>query len=288
MGQAWLGNLPIVAEIVTYPIRGTAFAHSVTVTEVLADVRSPFQRIEFVQTEAFGRMLLLDGHIQLTERDEAAYHEALVQVPALNLAKRERALVIGAGDGAVVRELLKAGFGRVVMAEIDQDVIAASQMAWPELSAGAFQDERLELHLGDAFPFVKGLSETFDLIVVDSTDIYEEEEGELSEQLFTEGFYRDLERLLEPEGVLVTQADNPVFCPYSLEAVLATFGAVFGASGSYWSLVPSFGGYSAFAWGSKGRGLARRWADLSVEKRAFGYLTPVRYDLGMSELPFLG
>lgn len=236
----------------TYPIRGQKMEVSLAVTSVLADVQSPFQRIQVLETEVFGRALLLDGHIQLTEFDEAAYHECLVQIPLLNLPHAKSALIIGGGDGGALRELVKnARLTRIDMVEIDGAVIETCCHHLPSLSAGAFDDPRLNLHIADAFPFVKSQPGAYDLIIADSTDTYEGEDGAISQSLFTEGFYRDCLSALKPGGILVTQADNPVICPYSVDEILVQFERVFPEVGRYTGLVPSFGGYSAFVWGGK-------------------------------------
>ncbi|MCG9894250.1 MAG: hypothetical protein MH204_02085, partial [Fimbriimonadaceae bacterium] len=204
----------------TYPIRGNRLTMTTEVSRVLADETSPFQRIEIIDTPCLGRMLLLDGHVQLAEVDESAYHELLVQVPMLSLDSPKAALVIGGGDGGVLRELAKhPTLERIDMVEIDEAVIRLCRQHLPGLSAGAFDDPRVRLTLGDAFEFVKTAEAGYDLIVADATDVYEEEDQSLSEMLFTEPFYRDLERLLSPQGMVVTQADNLLFCPYSLESI---------------------------------------------------------------------
>lgn len=225
---------------------------TVEVQEHLASVQSPFQKIDVYDSEVFGKMLLLDGHIQLTTFDERAYHESLVWVPLLNITQPKRALVVGGGDGGVLREICRCqSIEAIDMVEIDQAVVEVSKQHLPTVSAGAFDDPRVNLVVGDAFEYCKGEHEPYDLVVVDCTDVYEDEEGELSEMLFTSAFYADVLRLLKPDGFVVTQADNPVFCPYSRDEVLGLFGQVFPVTGSYWGLVPSFGGVSAYVWGSR-------------------------------------
>ncbi|CAN5436102.1 polyamine aminopropyltransferase [soil metagenome] len=234
------------------PIRGDRLSMNVGVREHLVSRTTEFQTIDVYETEILGRALLLDGHIQLTTFDERAYHECLVQIPMLSLPNARRALVIGGGDGGVLRELVKwPNLERIDMVEIDRGVIEVSQDHLPSVSDGAFENPRVNLTIGDAFEFVKTATEPYDLVVSDSTDVYEGEEGNLSEMLFTEGFYRDIRRLLAPGGIVVTQADNSVFCPYSLEAISAEFGRVFPFVGSYFGLVPSFGGYSGFCFASE-------------------------------------
>lgn len=274
---------PIGVASFTIPIRSDKLQMSFSVTRELCNVQTDFQNVTILETEVFGKALLLDGHIQLTDFDEAAYHECLVQIPALNLPKFERALVIGGGDGGVIREICKhSSIEHIDMVEIDQGVVDACSQWMPNLSHGAFQDPRVHLHITDAFPFVKNATGTYDLIVVDSTDTYEEEEGEISEMLWTKEFYSDLSRLLAPRGIVVTQADNHVFCPYSCEEVLSLFSGVLENHGFYFGLVPSFGGYSGFVWGSNDN-------ELQAERNlgsGFAYLNDLTYRLAFSHLKF--
>lgn len=272
-----------VDSVLSYPIRGQKLSQSVQVQRTIFEEQSPFQHISILETEVFGRMLLLDGHIQLTEFDERAYHEALVQIPLANLKNPRRALVVGGGDGGVLRELCRcATIEDVDFVEIDQRVIDACREHLPSLSAGAFDDPRVHTFVEDAFPFVKNAQTPYDLIVVDSTDTYEGEEGEISEMLFTQAFYKDLARLLNQDGVLVTQADNLVFCPYSLEEIRNLFASVFPVVGSYQALVPSFGGFSGYCYASHGQVLKPE-AQLVGE---FRYLNPATYALAFQPLQF--
>lgn len=237
----------------TVPIRGQKLAMLVDVQDRVHTRKTAFQEIDIVDTEVFGRMLLLDGHVQLCTFDEHAYHEALVQIPMLSLESPKRALVIGGGDGGVVRELCRhRNLETIDMVEIDQGVIDACTEFMPSLSAGCFGDHRVKVHVKDAFGFVKNTKTPYDLVVMDSTDVYEEEDGGLSERLFSESFYRDCLNALTPSGFVVTQADNLIFCPYSLELIQADFKKVFSRTGAYQAIVPSFGGFSGFCWGSRG------------------------------------
>ena len=267
-----------------FPIRSDKLSMTVAVTEHVAHLVSDFQTIDIYDTAVFGKVLFLDGHVQLAEMDEHAYHESLVQIPLLNLPNAKRALVIGGGDGGVLRELVKdTRLETIHMVEIDQAVIDVCREHLPSLSAGAFDAPNVELFVQDAFPFVKGLNELYDLIVMDSTDVYEEEDGGLSEQLWTPDFYRDLHRLLAPKGFLVTQADNLLYCPYSLEGVLGTFGQVFAKTGHYHGLVPSFGGWSGYAWASHEASMS---PTLPATERSFRYLDELTYALAFRPMLF--
>jgi spermidine synthase len=271
--------------VITIPVRSDKLAMRVAVSETLHSERTQFQQVDIIDTVAFGKMLLLDGHIQLATLDEFAYHESLVQIPLLNVPHPKRALVIGGGDGGVIREIARhASIEHIDMVEIDQGVIDACRRHLPELSAGAFDDPRVHVHVRDAFPFVKQDLEPYDLIVMDSTDVYEEEDGGLSEQLWTAEFYQDIVRLLSPTGMVVTQADNLVFCPYSMEGILETYRSLFPVAGSYWALVPSFGGFSGFVFGSKGIEPAKELPSSSLE---FRYLTARTYGLAFDATLFI-
>lgn len=269
----------------SYPIRGDRLRMSTQVDQVLADIQSPYQRIEIIETPSLGRMLLLDGHVQLATVDEHAYHEALVHVPLFGLEAPRRALVVGGGDGGVLRELCRwPSMQEIEMVEIDSEVIRASREHLPSLSAGAFDDPRVSLTEGDAFEYVQNAVPGYDLIVADATDVYEEEDHSLSERLFGVDFYRQLASLLSPDGVVVTQADNLLFCPYSLEGILHEFSQVFPARGSYWAVVPSFGGLSGFAWGSLGRVPSAEWPGQAPE--GLRYLSTAMLAAAHDPLPF--
>lgn len=268
----------------TFPIRSDKLSMNVLVTEHVAHRKTEFQTIDVYQTETFGKVLFLDGHVQLSEFDERAYHESLVHIPMMALDTPKRALVVGGGDGGVVRELVKhRSLEQIDMVEIDAGVVEVCREHMPSVSGGAFDDPRVNLHIADAFPFVKNAREQYDLIVMDSTDTYEEEDGALSEQLFTDSFYQDCKRILTDGGMLVTQADNLVFCPYSLEGILEMFGRVFPTTGSYQAIIPSFGGFSGYAFASKGATLALTWKKLAFET---AYLNESTYALALQPLRF--
>ena len=288
-----MGTLPPMGHglsggFLEYPIRGDRFAHRVAVQEHVASFTSPFQTIDLVRSDAFGQMLLLDGHIQLTELDEGLYHAGLVNVPLANLAAPRRALVIGGGDGGAIRQLMTdISLEQVEMVEIDEGVINVTKENWPALAGNAWDDPRLHLTIGDAFPYVKETQNQYDLVVVDSTDTYEDEEGELSEALFTAAFYRDLARILNPGGLVVTQSDNALFCPYGRENTVAQLGEVFPVVQTYHLAIPSFGGPSAYVVASHGVRLANRAEDVRrPDQLAQAGIASAIYDAAFAELPY--
>lgn len=274
----------LTTPFLNFPIRSTKLSMSAEVSEHLLNLKTPFQTIDIYDTPAFGKVLTLDGHIQLAELDEVAYHEALVQIPMLSIDKPRRALVIGGGDGGVLRELCRhKGLERIDMVEIDAEVIESSKRYLPKVSAGAFADHRVRVHVEDAFGFVHRIEDPYDFIVLDITDVYEDEDGALSEQLFTEKFHQDCRAALSEKGILVTQADNHIFCPYSLEEVQKTLADIFDTTGWYQALVPSFGGFSAYCWASNGVEVKREFPANSLPLE---YLNPVIWALAFCQLPF--
>lgn len=277
----------MTGDFLNFPIRSEKLSMTAKIRGSVHSERTEFQQIDILDSEVFGKMLMLDGHIQLTEFDEHAYHEALVQIPLLSIENPKKALVVGGGDGGVLRELCKnESLERIVMCEIDPKVIAASRAYLPSLSDGAFDDPRVELVIGDAFAYVKHSTEQFDLIVVDCTDVYEEEEGELSEMLFTKEFYADCRARLSPKGIVVTQADNLVFCPYSLEEIRVLFESVFPKVGAYQAIVPSFGGFSGYCWASVGAEPQNDWAKLDLNGIDLRYLSAQTHALAFAPLKF--
>lgn len=274
-------------DVLDFPIRSDKLRLQVKVDRVLYSGRSQFQQIDIFETTALGNILLLDGHIQLATLDEAAYHESLVQIPLMALDKPKCALVVGGGDGAVVRELCRSSkLQRIDLVEIDGMVIEACRRYLPSLPGGAFDDPRVNLHLTDAFQFVKEVDVKYDLIVMDCTDVYEDEEGELSEQLFTREFYEDVRRALSPDGLVVSQADNLVFCPEAVHDLTAMFAELFPRTGWYQAVVPSFGGFSGFVWAGNGRVPYSKWSEIPEKSEGLVYLNESTYNWAFSPLVF--
>ncbi|ARU41646.1 hypothetical protein CCB80_11040 [Armatimonadetes bacterium Uphvl-Ar1] len=269
----------------TFPIRSDKVTMTVAISEHIVSATSPFQTIDIYQSTELGRMLFLDGHVQLAEFDEHAYHESFAHIPLSGMDKPQSALIVGGGDGALLRELCRhESFTTIHMVEIDEMVVDTCQTHYPELNNGAFQDPRATIFFEDAFAFVKNPPQKYDAIYIDATDVYEEEDGSLSEQLFTETFYQDCAKALTENGICVTQADNPVYCPYSAGPILTQFEKAFGKAGFYWCQVPSFGGYSGFVWGSPNHHpdpVRKLSANLQLK-----YLNDLNYALALSPIPF--
>jgi spermidine synthase len=205
------------------------------------------QDLVIFESEGFGRVLALDGVIQVTEGDEFVYHEMLAHVPILAHGAVRSACVIGGGDGGMAREILKhRGVESCTIVEIDAGVVALCRTHMPAVSAGAFEDPRTRLVIADGIAFMAGEGERFDLIVIDSTD-----PAGPGEALFTEAFYGDCARRLAPGGILVNQNGVPFVQPDEIPMTLARRRPHFADVGFFLAAVPTYvGGFMALGWAS--------------------------------------
>ena len=185
-------------------------AHSgygTTATKTLAQIQSPYQKVEVYDTQQFGKLFRLDGRMMTSEADEFFYHECMTHPAALVHPNPESILVIGGGDGGSSEELLKhPSVKRIVMAELDPVVIDVSKKWLRAIHKGAFDDPRLEVTVGDGFEFVKSTADRFDMIVLDLTD-----PDTPAFHLYSEQFFRMCQRILRPGGMLTLHLGSPVY-----------------------------------------------------------------------------
>ena len=173
------------------------------VKERLFETRTEYQKLELYETEGFGKLLVLDGTVQLVEIGEESYHEPLVHPVMLAHPDPRRVLIIGGGDGGTLREVLKhRTVEKAVMVEIDGAVIDVSRR-YLKIDRGAFEDPRAELVVGDGVEYIKNTGEKFDVIIVDSTDPVGP-----AKMLFSEEFYRNVFNALNERGLMITQAGS--------------------------------------------------------------------------------
>jgi len=193
--------------------------------EVLFREQSPYQRVEVIDTFAYGKMLTLDGKVMTTENDEYVYHEMITHVPLLTHPNPKTVVVVGGGDGGAVREVIRhEGVEQVDLVEIDEAVIEASQQHLPTI-ASAIDSPRVNLKVEDGIEFVnRAPSEHYDLVIIDSTDPQGPSEG-----LFTEAFYEQVHRILSPDGILVTQSESPRFNVPVFQEIYTFYRQLFGA-----------------------------------------------------------
>ena len=223
------------------------YAQGHAVTRVLHDDASGQQHVQVVETARFGRMLLLDGVVQTAEADEHIYHEMLAHTPILAHGAARRVLIIGGGDGGMLREVRRhASVKSITMVEIDESVVTFCKRHLPSLSDGAFDDPRLKLVIDDAAAFVKRSRKTFDVIIADRPDPIGP-----GAALFARSFYENCKARLAEGGVLVTQNGVPFMQPDELREDMAVFSKIFADATCYLAAVPTYsGGFMAFGWGS--------------------------------------
>lgn len=184
-----------------------------------------FQELMVVDSEAFGRVLCLDGTIQVTERDEFFYHELLVHLPLMAHPDPRRVLVIGGGDGGSLREVCRhATVEAATQVEIDPAVMAASRAYLPTLAVG-FDDPRVQVVVGDGIAYVREHPDTYDVIICDSTDPVGPARG-----LFEVDFYRSCRSALRGGGILSVQSESPLVNADVVRQVAQAMGAAFGRS----------------------------------------------------------
>lgn len=255
-----------------YPTLGQRFR----IDEVLYRDKTGLQDLVIFRTPVFGRVLALDGVIQVTEGDEFVYHEMMTHVPILAHGSARRVLIIGGGDGGILREVLRhPSVEKAVMVEIDQGVVDFCRAHMPFISAGAFDAPRAEVVIADGMDYVDTTAERFDVIIVDSTD--PQGPGEI---LFTSRFYTAARRCLNARGVMVTQNGVPFLQGDELVTTARRLKPLFADVGAYVAAIPTYyGGLMALGWGATVPGLrevpvetlARRYAEAGLATR---YHTP--------------
>ncbi|HEX5999362.1 MAG TPA: polyamine aminopropyltransferase [Hyphomicrobiaceae bacterium] len=246
------------------------------VDRVLHEVKTRHQHLVIFTNQTWGTVLMLDGVCQLTTSDEFIYHEMMAHVPLMALERPRRVLVVGGGDGGVLREVLKhPPVERVTLCEIDRAVIDLSLKHYPEIADGAFDDKRVDVVIADGCRYVAETGERFDAIIVDSSEPIGP-----SAALHTREFFTDCKRALRAGGVLVTQNGLPFLFPKHLAETSAIFAALFASTSPYLCTQPCyFGGPFALNWASDDKDLlevpeatlARRMARRGLAAR---YYTP--------------
>ncbi len=202
---------------------------------ILHEGRTAHQEALVFTNGTFGKVLALDGIVQLTELDTYIYHEMIAHVPLMAHHAPRDVLIIGGGDGGVLKEVLKHPVGSATLVEIDPELIALSQKFFPELAGAAFTDPRASIVIGDGATFVTEASDRFDVIIVDSTD-----PAGPGEALFSDAFYRRCRAVLRPDGVISVQSGTPFYQWRRLDRMLARLTDVFGAAQAFLAPVPTY------------------------------------------------
>ena len=184
------------------------------VKKVLHSEKSKFQRIDVIDTDAVGKLLLLDGKTMVSNLDEFVYHEVMAHIPYMVSRSCKNVLIIGGGDGGVVREFAKhQSIERIDLVEIDERVIEVSKIYFPECTS-ALDDPRVNVLTKDGFAFIKSKKNEYDIIVIDSTDPEDFASG-----LFTSEFYNDVYNALTEDGIMMNQTENPFLDEYGVKKI---------------------------------------------------------------------
>ena len=255
-----------------YPEWGQRFM----VKRELARVRSPFQDIMIFESYTHGRVMMLDGVVQITEADEFVYQEMLTHVPLLAHGDASRVLIIGAGDGGVLKRVLQhRNVSQAVMVEIDGEVIRLCKEHMPGIAGEAWTDSRATVIVGDGIDYVRKAADgSFDAIIVDSTDPIG-----VGEVLFTDDFYMNAARILSSGGLIVNQCGVPFMQADELRDTSARRAQFFPHVGAYVAAVPTYvGGYMTLGFAAKQAGLEAVAAQTIRERaEAAGILGQTQY-----------
>ena len=268
-----------------YPDWGQRFR----VVRELARVQSDFQDIMVFESASHGRVMMLDGVTQITEADEFVYQEMLTHVPLLAHGDAKRVVIIGAGDGGVLRRVLQhRNVERAVMVEIDGEVIRLAKEFLPKIGGEAWTDPRAEVLVADGIDYVRRAPDaSFDVMIVDSTDPIG-----VGEVLFTDEFYANAARILGPRGLVVNQCGVPFMQADELHDTARRRAKAFADNWAYVAAVPTYvGGFMTLGWAAKDAALRqvpveeiRRRADAAGVLGATRYWTP-EIHVGAFNLP---
>lgn len=219
------------------------------VVKELARTKSSFQDIVVFESEEHGRVLLLDGVVQITERDEFIYQEMLAHVPLIAHGQPKSVLIIGAGDGGILRRVLQhPTVEKATMVEIDGEVVELSKKFLPQIAGNAWQDPRADIIIGDGIEYVKNApTSSVDVIIVDSTDPIG-----VGEVLFTDSFYENCARILTEKGIIVNQCGVPFMQSDELRETSLRRKKFFPYVSAYVAAVPTYvGGFMTLGFATK-------------------------------------
>ncbi|MFP7492623.1 polyamine aminopropyltransferase [Terribacillus saccharophilus] len=224
-----------------------SFGITAKVKRSLHSEQTDFQKLDMLETEEWGNMLTLDGMVMTTERDEFVYHEMVAHVPLFTHPNPENVLIVGGGDGGVIREVLKHGkVKKATLVDIDGKVIEYSKKFLPSI-AGMMEDPRADVRVGDGFMHIAESENAYDVIMVDST-----EPVGPAVNLFTKGFYAGIAKALKEDGLFVAQTDNPWFKADLISQVYKDVKEIFPITELYTANIPTYpSGLWTFTMGSK-------------------------------------
>ena len=210
---------------------------TLAITKRLHEEQTPFQHIEIVETEQYGRLLILDGVFQTSVKDEWTYHEMIAHVPLMMHPHPERVLIIGGGDGGVAREVCRHECVKQVdLCDIDGRVIELSKEYFPTISKVLLDPpKKLHVHVGDGIAFAAAVKDFYDVIIIDCSDPIGPGEG-----LFTREFYKSAKAALRKDGLIVQQTESPIVQQKTVHDVFEAMRDVFPIVRMYFSHVPIY------------------------------------------------
>jgi len=197
--------------------------------------RSLFQKIEVYETQSFGRVLVLDGIFQTSEKDGFIYHEMLCQLPLFCHRHPKKVLIIGGGDGGSLREILKHPIDKVWLVEIDKKVIEISKKYLPSISRRSFDSKKAEIIIGNGLKFIKKYKNFFDVIILDSSD-----PSGPARKLFSSEFYKDVKRALKKNGVISVQSGSLTVQPKLVSLINQRLKKIFSFVQTHFACVPLY------------------------------------------------
>ncbi|XP_050375344.1 spermidine synthase 1 [Argentina anserina] len=212
-------------------------AHSLKIEKILFQGKSDYQNVMVFQSSTYGKVLVLDGVIQLTERDECAYQEMITHLPLCSIPNPKKVLVIGGGDGGVLREVARhSSVEQIDICEIDKMVVDVSKQFFPRVAVG-YEDPRVTLNIGDGVAFLKAVpAGTYDAVIVDSSDPIGP-----AQELFEKPFFQSVANALRPGGVVCTQAESIWLHMHIIEDIVSNCHQIFKGSVNYaWTTVPTY------------------------------------------------
>ncbi|NVK23194.1 MAG: polyamine aminopropyltransferase [Kangiellaceae bacterium] len=241
----------------------STYGQSFVIDEVLFESRTEHQHLIIFKNDHFGNVMALDGVVQTTEKDEFIYHEMLTHVPLFAHGNAKQVLIIGGGDGGILREVLRhPEVEHVTMVEIDAAVVDMCKKYFPKHSDGAFEDPRVNLVIADGVDFIVNNQQKFDVIISDSTD--PEGPGEV---LFTSRFYQGCRNSLNEGGILATQNGVSYMQLGEVQTTYNRFAGIFADRWFYAAPVPTYvGGIMTLSWGTDDASLRKHSVETIRER----------------------
>lgn len=250
------------------------FRTSYAAERVLYETQTAHQHLVLFENAFFGKMLMLDGAVQISSRDEYVYQEMMSHVPLFAHGRARDVLIVGGGDCGIAEEVLKhKAVRRLTQVEIDASVVEFAKQHFPEFTGPVFADKRFECLIDDGMKYVAETNRRFDVIIIDSTD-----PAGPGAVLFSKDFYVGCKRCLNEGGVLVTQNGVPFLQADELKASIGHFKKLFADATCYLAAVPTYvGGHLAMGFATDNKQLRRASAKIIAERYRRAGRFPTRY-----------